>query len=141
MSGKTVNSAILLLIIGNALALISDVFIKFLEADAPVFQYALLRCLITLMLLLPFLRQIATDKLFEGGRLHFISGHVHLFGIVSMVYALIALPLATANAVFYVAPILVMVLSVIFFGERLTKLSLAAVIGGFCRYSADSEAG
>ncbi len=131
MSGKTVNSAILLLIIGNALALISDVFIKFLEAGAPVFQYALLRCGITLVLLIPFLRQIDTEKLFEGGRLHFIRGHVHLFGIVSMVYALIALPLATANAVFYVAPILVMVLSVIFFGERLTRLSLAAVIGGF----------
>lgn len=131
MSGKTVNSAILLLIIGNALALISDVFIKFLEAGAPVFQYALLRCGITLVLLIPFLRQINTEKLFEGGRLHFIRGHVHLFGIVSMVHALIALPLATANAVFYVAPILVMVLSVIFFGERLTRLSLAAVIGGF----------
>ena len=28
MSGKTVNSAILLLVIGNAMALISDVFIK-----------------------------------------------------------------------------------------------------------------
>lgn len=131
MSGKTVNSAISLLIVGNALALISDVFIKFLEADAPVFQYALLRCLITLMLLLPFLKQIDTGKLFEGGRLHLIRGHVHLFGIICMVYALIALPLATANAVFYVAPILVMVFSVIFFGERLTKLSLAAVISGF----------
>lgn len=131
MAGKTINSAIALLVIGNALALISDVFIKFLEAGAPVFQYAFLRCVITLLVLLPFWRQIDTSKAFEGARLHFIRAHVHLVGIVCMVYALIALPLATANAVFYVAPILVMVLSVIFFGERLTKLSLAAVIFGF----------
>ena len=48
MSGKTVNSAILLLVIGNAMALISDVFIKLLEPGAPVFQFAFLRCLITL---------------------------------------------------------------------------------------------
>lgn len=131
MSGKTINSAILLLVIGNALALISDVFIKFLQADAPVFQYAFLRCVITLALLLPFWRQLDTGNLFAGGRLHFIRGHVHLVGIVCMVYALIALPLATANAVFYAAPIMVMLLSVMFFGERLTKLSLAAVISGF----------
>lgn len=131
MAGKTVNSAIALLVIGNALALISDVFIKFLEAGAPVFQYAFLRCVITLLVLLPFWRHIDTSKAFEGARLHFIRAHVHLVGIICMVYALIALPLATANAVFYVAPILVMVLSVLFFGERLTKLSLAAVICGF----------
>jgi len=104
MSGKTVNSAIALLVIGNALALISDVFIKFLEVGTPVFQYALMRCIITLLLLLPFWRQIDRRKMFEGGRLHFIRGHVHLVGIVCMVYALVALPLATANAVFYVAP-------------------------------------
>ncbi|MBO6851848.1 MAG: hypothetical protein JJ867_15545, partial [Marinobacter sp.] len=53
MSGKTVNSAILLLMIGNAMALISDVFIKLLEPGAPIFQFAFLRCVITLLLLLP----------------------------------------------------------------------------------------
>ena len=58
MSGKTVNSAILLLVIGNAMALISDVFIKLLEPGAPVFQFAFLRCLITLGLLLPMAGQL-----------------------------------------------------------------------------------
>jgi len=38
MSGKPSNSAILLLVIGNAFGFDSDVFIKFLQADAPVFQ-------------------------------------------------------------------------------------------------------
>ena len=48
MSGKTINSAILLLIIGNAMALLSDVFIKLLEPGAPVFQFAFLRSVLTL---------------------------------------------------------------------------------------------
>jgi drug/metabolite transporter (DMT)-like permease len=47
-----------------------------------------------------------------------------------MVVALGALPLATANAIFYAAPVLVMVFGVALFGERLSKSSLFAVVGG-----------
>lgn len=131
MSGKTVNGAILLLIIGNAVALGSDVIIKLLGADTPVFQFAFIRCAVTLILLLPLWKQINREKLFEGGRIHFFRAHMHLIGIVCMVIALGSLPLATANAIFYIAPILVMVLSVFVFGERLSLLSLLAVICGF----------
>jgi len=115
MSGKTVNSAILLLVIGNAMALISDVFIKLLEPGAPVFQFAFLRCVITLLLLLPLAGQLNRKHLFSGIKVHALGN----------------LPLATANAVFYAAPILVMVLSVILFREKLTPLSVFAVFSGF----------
>ncbi|HDZ55780.1 MAG TPA: EamA family transporter [Pseudomonas xinjiangensis] len=131
MSGKTINSAIMLLVIGNALALVSDVFIKILDQGAPIFQFAFMRCVITLALLVPLWRQLDSRRFFEGGRLHFIRAHIHLIGILCMVVALASLPLATANAVFYAAPILVMILSVLFFGERMTALSLTAVISGF----------
>lgn len=131
MSGKTVNSAILLLVIGNALALISDVFIKLLEPGAPIFQFAFLRCVITLVLLLPLAGQLDKQNLFAGFKIHTVRAHIHLAGILCMVVALGHLPLATANAMFYAAPILVMVLSVIFFRERLTPLSVVAVFSGF----------
>lgn len=131
MSGKTVSGAILLLVIGNALALVSDVFIKLLEPGAPVFQFAFLRCALTLLFLLPLWKQINQRKLFEGARTHIIRAHIHLGGILCMVVALGALPLATANAVFYAAPVLVMVLSVLVFREQLTVLSVVAVICGF----------
>lgn len=131
MSGKTVNSAILLLVIGNALALISDVFVKLLEPGAPVFQFAFLRCLLTLLLLLPLWKQVNSRRLFQGGTVHFIRAHIHLGGMLCMVIALGALPLATANAVFYAAPILVMVLSALVFGEKLRPLSVIAVVSGF----------
>ncbi len=63
MSGKTINSAILLLVIGNALAIGSDVFIKLLEPGAPIFQFAFLRCLFTLAFLMPLLGQLNRQHL------------------------------------------------------------------------------
>ncbi|SFR63483.1 Permease of the drug/metabolite transporter (DMT) superfamily [Marinobacter daqiaonensis] len=131
MSGNTVSSAILLLVIGNALAIVSDVFIKLLEPGAPVFQFAFLRSLLTLVLLLPLLGQINRDRLLEGVGLHALRAHIHLAGLICMVVALTTLPLASANAVFYVAPVIVMVLSVVFMGEGLRPLSLLAVFSGF----------
>ncbi len=131
MSGKTVNSAILLLVAGNVLAVISDVFVKLLEAETPIYQFVFLRSLLTLLLLLPLAGQLDRRSLFTGFKLHAVRAHVTLAGTVFMVIALIQLPLATANAVFYAAPILVMVLSVVFFRETLSPLSLIAVVSGF----------
>jgi len=131
MSGKTVNSAILLLIIGNALAIVSDVFIKLMEPEAPVFQFAFLRNLITVLLLMPLLKRAEYGRLFEGFVVHAIRSHVLLAGLLCMVVALTTLPLATANAVFYAAPVILMVLSVLVYGERLSPLSVLAVISGF----------
>lgn len=131
MPGKTVNSAISLLVIGNAMAVLSDVMVKLLEPDAPIFQFTFLRCLLTLLLLLPLARKIDHRQLFTGAGLHAFRAHVHLIGMLCMVIALANLPLATANAVFYGAPILVMLLSVVIFRERLTALSVIAIFSGF----------
>ena len=131
MSGKTVNSAILLLVLGNAMALVSDVFIKLLEPGAPILQFAFLRCLITLAFLVPLARKIDRTNLFAGIKVHAIRAHVHLVGLLCMIVALSNLPLATANAVFYAAPILVMVFSAFFFREVLSPLNVFAVFSGF----------
>tara|TARA_Y100001001_G_scaffold111037_1_gene108696 strand:- start:5085 stop:5966 length:882 start_codon:yes stop_codon:yes gene_type:complete len=131
MSGKTVNSAILLLVIGNAMAILSDVFIKLLEPGAPIFQFAFLRCVLTLFMLMPLAGQLNRKHLFAGVKVHAVRAHVHLGGILCMVIALGNLPLATANAVFYAAPILVMVLAAVLFSEKLTPLSVTAVFSGF----------
>ncbi|MBZ2169473.1 DMT family transporter [Marinobacter sp. F4216] len=121
----------ILLVIGNALALISDVFVKLLEPEAPVFQFAFLRSLITLLLLLPLAKQVSRRHLFTGLKIHALRAHIQLGGILCMLVALGNLPLATANAVFYAAPILVMVLAAALFRERLTLLSTGAVVSGF----------
>ncbi|MGM0631808.1 MAG: DMT family transporter [Pseudomonadota bacterium] len=131
MPGSTVNGAILLLILGNAMAIVSDVFVKVIGNDAPLFQFIFIRSLLTLLLLAPFLRQINRDHLLEGLGVHLLRAHMHLLGIFCMVIALTNLPLATANAVFYVAPIMVMLLSVLLFREKLSVLSTIAVFSGF----------
>jgi len=55
MSGRTVNSAIFLLIVGNLLAIFSDALIKWASGDLAVFQFVAVRLAFTLMMLLPFL--------------------------------------------------------------------------------------
>ncbi len=130
-SGTTVNSAILLLILGNALAMGSDIVIKFMDPGAPVFQFAFLRNLLTVGLLMPLLRRAEYRHFFNGFRIHLIRSHVLLVALVCMVVALTNLPLATANAVFYVAPVVLMVLSVVVYRESLSPLSVIAVVSGF----------
>jgi len=130
MPVTTTRRAILLLITGNALALISDVFVKMMGSDAPVFQFIFMRTALTLVLLLPFYKQFSSEKPFAGLKIHTIRAFMHVLGIFCMVTALTHLPLATANAIFYLAPLLVMLLAVVMFNEKLTWLSVAAVISG-----------
>ncbi len=131
MTGRTVASAIFLLVAGNLLAIASDVVVKGLGPQVPVFQFVFMRSLASLALMAPFLGQLDRRRLSEGFRIHLIRAHLALLGIGCMVIALNALPLATANALFYAAPLLVLLLSVGFFRERMTWQSLLAVISGF----------
>src|SRR5690625_2174707 len=129
MHGRTVNSAIILLVTGTLLAIFSDVLIKWASSDElAIFQFVAVRLVFTVLLLTPFLRRVDWDNLWQGSRVHLVRAHVGLGGIICMVVALGALPLATANAIFYAAPVLVMFISVVFFRERLTKTSLFAVV-------------
>ncbi|MCC5857715.1 MAG: DMT family transporter [Ectothiorhodospiraceae bacterium] len=131
MSGRTVHGAIVLLIIGNLLAMFSDIVVKIQGADVPVFQFVFLRLLVSVLLLLPMLPFIGHRVLLAGRGIHLVRAHVGMAAIVCMVVALTRLPLATANAVFYVAPILIMVLAVLVYRERLTPLSVLTVVSGF----------
>lgn len=131
MSGRTIHGAIILLVLGNFLALLSDTLIKAQGGDIPVFQFVFMRKLCTLAMLLPLIRFVDFRQPFAGFAIHAIRAHLGLVGVTCMVIALNTLPLATANALFYAAPVLVMVLAVIFYGEKLTALSLLAVVSGF----------
>ena len=130
MSGRTINSAMLLLVIGNLLAILSDVVIKSVSGEVALFQFVAMRLVVSLILLLPFIGMVDRRRLFSGLGIHLIRGHIGLAGVVCMVVALGALPLATANAIFYAAPVLVMIFGVVFFGEKLRRSSLIAVISG-----------
>ena len=131
MSGRTVSGAMFLLVVGNLLAIVSDIIIKWASGDIALFQFVAMRLVITLALLLPFIGLVDRGRLFAGARVHVVRAHVGLAGIVCMVIALGSLPLATANAIFYAAPVLVLLLSLVFFGERFRPARLFTVLAGF----------
>jgi len=130
-SGKHLNTAILLLVAGNFMAIIADVIVKIMGSDAPVFQHMFVRTLIIIVLLSTLYRQLDWQTPLSGVGFHLLRAMFNVIGMFAIITALTLLPLATANAVFYLAPILVMLLAVVLFRERLTRWSLLAVISGF----------
>ena len=125
------NSAILLLVAGNFMAIIADVLVKIMGPEAPVFQHIFVRTLVILALLGCLSRQFDWQTPLAGFRFHLLRAIFNFIGMSAIITALTLLPLATANAVFYLAPILVMILAVLMFGERLTLWSVLAVVSGF----------
>jgi len=130
-SGKHLNTAILLLVAGNFMAIIADVIVKIMGSDAPVFQHMFVRTLIIIALLSTLYRQLDWQTPLSGVGFHLLRAMFNVIGMFAIITALTLLPLATANALFYLAPILVMLLAVVLFKERLTRWSLLAVVSGF----------
>ncbi|WP_230088922.1 DMT family transporter, partial [Vibrio cholerae] len=60
-----------------------------------------------------------------------IRAHLVLLGAGCMVVAISYLPLATANAVFYAAPLLMLPLSILFLKERPSRSKVIATVTGF----------
>ncbi len=121
----------LLLIVGNLIAVISDALIKSVGNDVPVFQFVLFRQVSAVLFLLPFCLLSRPTHFMEGFKWHAIRAHVWLLGAVFMVFAISSLPLATANAIFYAAPLMMLPIAALFFKEQLSKQSVAAAIMGF----------
>lgn len=130
MSGRTVSSAIVVLVLGNLMATLCDVLIKFAEADTAVFQFTFFRVLFMCLVLLPFVLYQRVAKPFEGLGLHIVRGNLWILTSVLLVISLSQLPLATANAIFYTCPIFIILLAVVFYREKLTlQVALAGVLG------------
>lgn len=127
----SVGLAMTLLIIGNVIAVFSDALIKTLSADSAVFQFVFFRQLTAILILLPFCLFSNKQHLFDGLKWHVLRGHIWLFGAMFMVFALNSMPLATANAIFYAAPLLMLPLAMILFREKLTSHSVAVAVLGF----------
>lgn len=131
VSQHSVRLAIVLLIIGNIVAVFSDALIKTLSTDGPVYQFVFFRQISAIIILLPFCLFQRSQNLLVGLKWHVLRGHIWLFGAVCMVLALNSMPLATANAIFYAAPLLMLPLAMFMFQERLTKATVLAAILGF----------
>ncbi|MGO3207777.1 MAG: DMT family transporter [Halomonadaceae bacterium] len=130
MSGRTLNSAIMLLVVGNVFAIISDVIVKLVSGDVHIFQFVFMRTLCSVILLVPFWQHLDLETPLSGLKIHAFRAHISLAGVVCLVFALGNLPLATVTALFYASPLMVMIIAVLLFGERLNWRSGLAIISG-----------
>ncbi|EDM68157.1 MAG: EamA/RhaT family transporter [Moritella sp.] len=131
MPKMSVGLAMILLIIGNIVAVFSDALIKTLSEDIAVYQFVFFRQLTAVLLLIPFCLTSSRKSLVDGLKWHAVRGHIWLLGVIFMVYAINAMPLATANAIFYAAPLIMLPMAMLWFQEKLTVHSVAAGIFGF----------
>lgn len=115
---KATNQAIMLLILANLLASLSDVSLKVLNGEVPTFQYVFIRQLLSTILLLPFWLRLPKEQRNQGHcKVAFIRAQMILLGSACAMIAITHLPLATANAMFYVGPLLMLPLSVFLLKE------------------------
>ena len=124
--------AILLLVIGNLAASLSDVAVKILDGQVPTFQYVFLRQLLSLLIVFPlWWRQSNEAKTLRKTPLNLLRAHLVLMGGGCMVISINHLPLATANAIFYAAPLLMLPLSVLWLKETPPFSKICASVIGF----------
>ncbi|MEZ9230685.1 DMT family transporter [Vibrio amylolyticus] len=130
---NTTNKAIALLVLANLLASFSDVSLKILNGEVPTFQYVFIRQLLSTLILLPFwLRQEREERKQGCCAIAFWRAQLILGGSACAMIAITYLPLATANAMFYVGPLLMLPLSVVLLREKPPMGKLIATIVGFC---------
>ncbi|WP_087024630.1 DMT family transporter [Thaumasiovibrio subtropicus] len=124
--------AIALLILANLLASFSDVSLKILDGNVPTFQYVFIRQLLSTLLLLPFWLKLPKQQRYQGCcKIAFTRAQVILIGSACAMVAITYLPLATANAMFYVGPLMMLPLSLVLLKEPPPLAKVIATVIGF----------
>lgn len=127
-----VSLALAALIFGNLLASLSDVAVKLLNNEVSVYQYVFLRQLIAALVIAPiyWVNRNSHTTHFDW-KIPAIRAHLIIVGAGCMVVAITHLPLATANAVFYAGPLLMLPLSIWLLKEKLSIEKVIASVIGF----------
>ncbi len=110
-----------------------DAGLKLLSAHYPPLQVASLRGAASLPIVLAWtLSTIGARSLFRvRWPLHLLRAVLGVTMMAPFVYALRTLPLSTAYAIFFIAPLLITALSVPILGERVGPRRWAAIVVGF----------
>lgn len=126
-------AGVLLLLLGNLSSSFSDVAVKLLEGGVSAFQYMFIRQLLSVLLLFPlWLRLTPQQQAIGNAAVTLIRSHLVLAGSGFVMVALTWLPLATANALFYAAPLVMLPLSAWLLEERPGRGKILATLTGFC---------
>ncbi|MEP4197335.1 MAG: DMT family transporter [Aliishimia sp.] len=126
--------AISFMCVGMFCVSLNDMAVKSLSGDYPLHQLVFLRSFIALAMATAFLQ-------FEGGfaalrvanpGLHLVRAALLVMANSCFYAALVAMPIATATAIYFVAPLIVTLLAIPVLGERVGPRRIAAISVGFC---------
>lgn len=106
--------------------------VKTVGARLDIFQIAFFRCLVGLLVILPFMVRIG-PQVFKTRRpvLHVVRSLTGLMAMFCGFYAITHLPLADATAITFAKPLFMIVLAVLFLGEVVRWRRWSATIIGF----------
>lgn len=130
---QAVHRGIFFILLAMLCISINDMLIKLLSSAYPLHQMVFVRSAIGIVLSFAILH-------FEGGLailrtdrpwLHAVRGLCVVCSNIAFFAALAAIPLAHATALFYVAPLLITLLSIPFLGEKVGPRRIGAVCVGF----------
>ena len=136
MTSHPVNSGrwgIACMIAGMFLISLNDMLIKAMSGGYPLYQLVFLRSFIGIFFALVILQMEGGWRLLNTGRwgLHVLRCVLIVFANSSLYAAIVAMPLATANAIYFVAPLFVTLLSVPVLGEHVGLRRFMAIAVGF----------
>ncbi|ASP37443.1 EamA family transporter [Bacterioplanes sanyensis] len=124
--------AVALLVLGNFIASLADVSVKNLDGDISAVQYTFLRQCMSLLIVLPFwLRQERHKRALSHNGVTLVRAHLIMVGSGCTMMAITYLPLATANAIFYTAPLIMLPLSVWLLNEAPKASKVIGSLIGF----------
>lgn len=112
---------------------VNDVFIKGLSGGYPLHQIVAFRSGVGLIFVAVFLMLEGGPRLLIVQRpwLHVLRAVLVVFANSAFYLAFVAMPLATATALYFVAPLFVTLLSIPVLGEKVGPWRLGAILAGF----------
>jgi S-adenosylmethionine uptake transporter len=124
---------VMFMVAGMFFISLNDMVIKGLSGDYPMHQIILWRAGLGLAVTAVFMRMEGGFHLMRTGRvgLHVLRALLVVFANSMFYAAIVLMPLATATALYFVAPLFVTLLSIPVLGEQVGPRRLLAVLTGF----------
>lgn len=127
------RAGILVLVAGMAFISVNDMLMKLLSSGYPLHQMVFTRSAIGVVIALVLVRLEGGFGLLKTRQpgWHLLRALLIVFANMTFFAAIAVMPLATATAIFFVAPLMITLLSVPVLGERVGPRRLTAVVVGF----------
>jgi S-adenosylmethionine uptake transporter len=129
----TTRAGILFVLAAMLLISINDMLIKSLSGDYPLHELVFARTFIGIIFSFMILQLEGGIGLLRTAQpgLHALRALLVVLANSLFYAAIVVMPIATANAIYFVAPLIVTLLSIPVLGERVGPRRLAAVVAGF----------